>query len=76
MIVSEDQPIGQVECAHDSNIWSMAWHPMGHILVTGSNDFSTRFWTRQRPGDLMKDPLDMARSDVEAMGYALGGQEG
>ena len=27
--------------AHDTIIWSLAWHPMGHILASGSNDHST-----------------------------------
>lgn len=41
--------------AHESNIWSMDWHPFGHILTTGSNDHNTRFWARHRPGDTAKD---------------------
>ena len=27
-----------MESAHDSYIWSLAWHPLGHILASGSND--------------------------------------
>ncbi|EJD06265.1 WD40 repeat-like protein [Fomitiporia mediterranea MF3/22] len=37
--------------AHDSNVWSLAFHPLGHILVSASNDHTTRFWARERPGD-------------------------
>lgn len=40
-----------IEDAHDSNVWSLAWHPLGHILCSGSNDHTTRFWSRARPGD-------------------------
>jgi polyadenylation factor subunit 2 len=29
----------------------LAFHPIGHLLVTGSNDHTTRFWARERPGD-------------------------
>lgn len=29
----------------------MQFHPLGHILVTASNDHTTRFWCRERPGD-------------------------
>ncbi|RKP14263.1 WD40-repeat-containing domain protein [Piptocephalis cylindrospora] len=47
--VGEKEAIGGLETAHDSNIWSLDWHPMGHILVSGSNDYATRFWTRERP---------------------------
>jgi len=24
-----------MDAAHEGFIWSMAWHPLGHILVTG-----------------------------------------
>ncbi|OMH84032.1 pre-mRNA 3' end processing protein WDR33 [Zancudomyces culisetae] len=37
--------------AHDSYVWSVTWHPLGHLLATGSNDHTTKFWTRARPGD-------------------------
>ncbi|EST09844.1 WD40 repeat [Kalmanozyma brasiliensis GHG001] len=37
------------ETAHESNVWSLAWHPMGHVLASGSNDHMTRFWERARP---------------------------
>ena len=29
----------------------MAFHPLGHLLVSASNDHTTRFWARERPGD-------------------------
>jgi len=32
-------------------VWSLTFHPLGHILVTASNDHTTRFWSRERPGD-------------------------
>jgi polyadenylation factor subunit 2 len=44
-------PISQVLGAHDANIWALDWHPLGHLLCTGSNDYATRFWTRPRPGE-------------------------
>ncbi|OZJ03912.1 pre-mRNA 3' end processing protein WDR33 [Bifiguratus adelaidae] len=50
-LCGHEGPMGEQETAHDSNIWSLDWHPVGHILVTGSNDHTTRFWTRPRPGD-------------------------
>ncbi|CAO3591931.1 unnamed protein product [Absidia cylindrospora] len=57
-LAGEEDPIGEQETAHDSNIWSLDWHPVGHILVTGSNDHTTRFWTRPRPGDTSLDKFD------------------
>ncbi|EPQ58674.1 WD40 repeat-like protein, partial [Gloeophyllum trabeum ATCC 11539] len=37
--------------AHDSNVWALAFHPLGHLLVSASNDHTTRFWARERPGE-------------------------
>lgn len=37
----------------------MAWHPLGHILCSGSNDHTIKFWTRNRPGDLMRDKYNL-----------------
>jgi WD40 repeat protein len=36
----------EVPGAHDAAIWSLAWHPLGHLLATGSGDFVTKFWCR------------------------------
>ena len=44
-------PRATLSQAHDSNVWSLAYHPFGHILVSASNDHTTRFWSRERPGD-------------------------
>ncbi|XP_055341794.1 pre-mRNA 3' end processing protein WDR33-like [Paramacrobiotus metropolitanus] len=64
--VGTEREVGVVENAHDGSIWSMSWHPQGHILCTGSNDCSVKFWTRNRPGDTMKDKYNAkARSDVD-----------
>lgn len=54
------KPICAVEEAHESFIWDMAYHPMGHLLCTGSNDHTVKFWCRGRPGDTIND-----RSGVE-----------
>ncbi|KAL8893874.1 MAG: hypothetical protein Q9192_004834 [Flavoplaca navasiana] len=44
-------PAHRVQHAHDMPVWSLDWHPLGHILASGSNDRVTRFWTRARPGE-------------------------
>ncbi|KAF9361793.1 hypothetical protein BGX26_011788 [Mortierella sp. AD094] len=53
--MGQSEPSGILKNAHDSNVWSLDWHPVGHILASGSNDHSTRFWTRSRPGELIPD---------------------
>lgn len=32
--------------AHSGVIRDAAWHPLGHLLATGSKDCSTKFWSR------------------------------
>lgn len=54
-VVGQSDPVASVPCAHQSSVWDLDWHPMGHILATSSNDHATKFWTRQRPGDQMND---------------------
>lgn len=44
-------PAHRIPHAHESAIWSLDWHPLGHVLASGSNDRITRFWTRPRPGE-------------------------
>jgi len=44
----------EVVGAHENSVWSLAWHPNGHILASGSNDYCTKFWSRQSPGDKME----------------------
>lgn len=51
------EPLKSVLAAHEGPIWSLAWHPLGHLLVSGSHDYSTRFWSRARPGDQDFDEL-------------------
>lgn len=63
-------PAHKVTYAHDFAIWSMDWHPLGHILATGSNDRVTRFWSRTRPGDTdsFNDRYHIGESAAEAQG--------
>ncbi|XP_055902585.1 pre-mRNA 3' end processing protein WDR33 [Eupeodes corollae] len=57
--VGTDKEIGGIDTAHDSIVWTLAWHPLGHILCSGSNDHTIKFWTRNRPGDLMRDKYNL-----------------
>lgn len=63
-------PRHKVTYAHDFAIWSMDWHPLGHILATGSNDKATRFWTRPRPGEdsYSNDRWHIGQAAAEAKG--------
>jgi polyadenylation factor subunit 2 len=49
--VHSPPPRATLSQAHDSNVWALAFHSLGHLLVSASNDHTTRFWCRERPGD-------------------------
>ena len=57
--VGADKEVGVIEQAHESIVWSLAWHPIGHILCSGSNDHTCKYWTRNRPGDSMRDKYNL-----------------
>lgn len=57
--VGTDKEVGAIDTAHDSIVWTLAWHPLGHILCSGSNDHTIKFWTRNRPGDQMRDRYNL-----------------
>ena len=64
-------PAHRVENAHSLAVWSLAWHPLGHILTSGGNDRCTRFWTRARPGEgdeVLKDAFHLGEQAAEAQG--------
>jgi polyadenylation factor subunit 2 len=65
-------PAHKIPFAHDplGPIWSLDWHPIGHILASGSNDRITRFWTRARPGenDTFNDRFHIGEAAAEAHG--------
>lgn len=44
-------PAASIPKAHGWPVWDLAYHPAGHLLCSGSNDKSVRFWARGRPGD-------------------------
>lgn len=64
-LVGNEREIGGMESAHESFIWSLSWHPLGHVLCSGSNDHTSKFWCRNRPGDEMKDKYN--NSFISAM---------
>ncbi|CAD5121786.1 DgyrCDS10263 [Dimorphilus gyrociliatus] len=58
-VVGQEREVGSIAEAHEGMIWTLSWHPLGHILASGSNDHSTKFWSRNRPGDLMRDKYNL-----------------
>ncbi|XP_020103500.1 flowering time control protein FY [Ananas comosus] len=54
-LVGHETPQVEIPGAHDNSVWDLAWHPVGYLLCSGSNDHTTKFWCRNRPGDLSRD---------------------
>lgn len=67
--VGTDKEVGAIDTAHDSIVWTLAWHPLGHILCSGSNDHTIKFWTRNRPGDQMRDRYNLNTLPASLQGY-------
>ena len=63
-------PAHKIPHAHQWAVWSLSWHPLGHILASGSNDRITRFWTRPRPGETayLNDIFHLDAKQAEAQG--------
>ncbi|KZZ88710.1 polyadenylation factor subunit 2 [Ascosphaera apis ARSEF 7405] len=63
-------PAHRIQYAHSATIWSLDWHPLGHILASGSKDYLTRFWSRARPGETacLKDRCHLGEEGAEAQG--------
>jgi polyadenylation factor subunit 2 len=40
-LCGSDKELAAMEDAHENIIWDVSWHPLGHMLVSGSNDRST-----------------------------------
>lgn len=71
-VVGHDAPQAIIPMAHDDTaIWDIGWHPMGHVVATGSNDHTVKFWVRNRPGD----PLGIL-PEVDEEGNAIAGTGG
>ncbi|KNC78635.1 hypothetical protein SARC_08943 [Sphaeroforma arctica JP610] len=80
-LVGNEKEAGSSINAHESNIWDLAWHPMGHMLASASNDHSTKFWTRSPLGSLGTDEefgvvrtnVPMSSGDTQMSIPGLGG---
>ncbi|KAF2322503.1 hypothetical protein GH714_017349 [Hevea brasiliensis] len=61
-LVGHEIPQIEVTSAHDNSVWDLAWHPIGYLLCSGSNDHTTKFWCRNRPGDTARDKFNMGQN--------------
>lgn len=61
-LVGHETPQIEVANAHDNAVWDLAWHPVGYILCSGSNDHTTKFWCRNRPGDTARDKFNVGHN--------------
>lgn len=62
-------PVDTVEFAHEGQVWSMDFHPVGHLLATGSSDHTTRWWSRGRPGaNIANDRFHVGREKAKELG--------
>lgn len=62
--------------AHAGSIWSLNYHPMGHLLASSAHDASSRMWARVRPGDTRPDlfvPGAIADEELTMPRYPHGG---
>ncbi|KAK4536925.1 hypothetical protein CDCA_CDCA10G2950 [Cyanidium caldarium] len=66
-VVGREEPVAQVLNAHHSQVWDLDWHPLGHMIVSASNDTYTRFWARPRPGDRMTDRYQRGSARWESL---------
>lgn len=69
--MNDNEPQAQVCGAHDKCIWELAWHPLGHMIVSASEDNTARFWARNRPGDEMNDKYNALQLPEEKRKDAL-----
>lgn len=62
-------PVDSLQFAHDQQVWTMAFHPLGHLLATGAMDASVRWWCRGRPGSsIMNDKFHVGRDKARELG--------
>ncbi|XP_047257470.1 flowering time control protein FY-like [Capsicum annuum] len=54
-LVGHEAPQVEITNAHETGVWDLSWHPIGYLLCSGSNDQTTNFWCRKRPGDSARD---------------------
>ncbi|XP_023548971.1 flowering time control protein FY-like isoform X1 [Cucurbita pepo subsp. pepo] len=69
-LVGHETPQIEITNAHDNSVWDLAWHPIGYLLCSGSNDHTTKFWCRNRPGDTARDKFSTGYNEQNPAGSA------
>jgi polyadenylation factor subunit 2 len=69
--VGDSETQGEITGAHDSAVHGLQWSPSGNLLASASNDHTTRFWARNRPGDDMTDKYNVASLPAAAKAQAV-----
>ena len=72
---SEPEKLASVPAAHEGAIWSLDWNPMGHVLASGSNDHTSKFWTRMDPGSGRRSFYKGYQRDTSEIDVLKGGVE-
>ncbi|KAM0677969.1 WD repeat-containing protein 33 [Binucleata daphniae] len=62
----DEEPLHVVNDAHDNIIWSAEYHPMGHVLATGSLDQTVRFWIGKKTGTVTQNIEDIEEPENNA----------
>ncbi|KAM0671410.1 hypothetical protein CWI42_021360 [Ordospora colligata] len=62
------EPLEIIDEGHEGTVWSLEYHPVGHMLASGSVDQSVRFWVRPRPDENV-EPTNGGMADTERMAY-------
>ncbi|XP_027163798.1 flowering time control protein FY [Coffea eugenioides] len=70
-LVGHETPQVEISNAHDNSVWDLAWHPIGYLLCSGSNDHTTKFWCRNRPGDTAREKFNTGFGEQNS---AIGGR--
>lgn len=61
----DDAPLEIIENGHENTVWCLDFHPVAHVLASGSVDNSVRFWMRGRPEDEKKEISEEIKEDDE-----------
>ncbi|KAM3360160.1 hypothetical protein P3S68_019872 [Capsicum galapagoense] len=69
-------PQVEITNAHETGVWDLSWHPIGYLLCSGSNDQTTNFWCRKRPGDSARDKFNLGQQGLGDQNNVLGRMPG